>query len=74
MSVLVKDLPVESKIHWRIGTPTKYGNYLVFCNTPHGLCIRRDIWFDDGRGWQSKWHDMIAWCAFEDIILEEKKK
>lgn len=71
MNMLLKDLKVESKILWSIGTPTKCGNYLVLCNTAKGQRINHDVWFDDGRGWQSKWHNMIAWCAFEDIMLTE---
>lgn len=71
MDKFIKDIPKESKIQWRVGTPTNYGTYLVLCDSPKGLCIHHDVWFDDGRGWQSKWQNMIAWCAFEDIIPKE---
>ena len=72
MNMFIRDLPVESKIQWRVGTPMKYGNYLVLhLDSNKRKVIHHDVWFDDGRGWQSKWHDMIAWCAFEDIILTE---
>lgn len=69
MNMLLKDLTVESKIRWSIGTPTKCGNYLVLCNTSKGQRINHDVWFDDGRGWQSKWHNMVAWCCLDDIEL-----
>jgi hypothetical protein len=69
MDKLVKDLPAEGKILWRVGTPTKYGVYLVLCNNSEGLRINHDVWFDDGRGWQSKWQNVVAWCCLDDIEL-----
>lgn len=71
MDKFIKDIPKESKIQWRVGTPIKYGCYLVLCVHNGDLVIHDDVWFDDGKEWQSKWHNMIAWCAFEDIILTE---
>lgn len=72
MNVLMSNIPQQSIIDWRAGTPIKYGCYLVLCVHGGNLVIHHDVWFDDGRGWQSKWHNMIAWCAFEDIILKEE--
>lgn len=72
MNVLISNIPQQSIIDWRAGTPIKYGCYLVLCVNDGNLVIHDDVWFDDGRGWQSKWHNMIAWCAFEDIIPKEE--
>lgn len=71
MNALISNIPQQSIIDWRAGTPIKYGWYLVLCVHDGNLVIHDDVWFDDGGGWQSKWHNMIAWCAFEDIILTE---
>lgn len=56
--------------NWKTGTPTKYGGYLVLCEHNRKRVIHYDVWFDDGRRWQSKWHNMIAWCALEDIEFQ----
>lgn len=69
MDKLVKDLPAEGKILWRVGTPTKYGVYLVLCNNSEGLRIHHDVWFDDKGKWQSQYHHLIAWCCLDDIEL-----
>lgn len=71
MDKLVKDLPTEGKIHWRVGTPTKYGVYLVLCNFSKGLRIYHDVWFDNKGKWQSQYHNLVAWCCLDDIILTE---
>lgn len=76
MDKLVKDLPAEGKILWRVGTPTKYGVYLVLCNDSEGLRIHHDVWFDNKGKWQSQYHNLVAWCCLDDIelitILPEK--
>lgn len=65
---------LTSIINWQKGTPTEYGSYLVLHRDHLGrLVIDHDIWFDDCQRWQSQWHNMIAWCAFEDIIPKEEK-
>ena len=71
MDKLVKDLPAEGKIHWRVGTPTKYGVYLVLCNFSKGLRIYHDVWFDNKGKWRSQYHNLVAWCCLDDIILTE---
>jgi hypothetical protein len=61
---------MRGEIIWKAGEPSEYGEYLILCLDNKGNSqIRRDIWFDDGRGWQSKWHNMIAWCHFKDIKI-----
>ena len=60
----------KSIIVWESGTPTKYGCYLVLCEHNGSRVVHHDVWFDDSRGWQSKWHNMIAWCALEDIEFQ----
>lgn len=60
----------KSIIVWESGTPTKYGCYLVLCEHNGRRVVHHDVWFDDSRGWQSKWHNMIAWCALEDIEFQ----
>lgn len=72
MNALISNIPQQSIIDWRAGTPIKYGCYLVLCVHNGNLVIHYDVWFDDGRGWQNKWHNMIAWCALEDIIPKEE--
>lgn len=71
MNALISNIPQQSIIDWRAGTPIKYGCYLILCVHDGNLVIHHDVWFDDGRGWQSKWHNMIAWCCLDDIILTE---
>lgn len=72
MKRFLGDKPQRSIIEWRIGTPAKYGVYLVLCEHKGNMVIHDDVWFDDGRGWQSKWLNMIAWCALDDIIVTEE--
>ena len=60
----------KSIIVWESGTPTKYGCYLVLCEHNGRRVVHHDVWFDDSRGWQSKWNNMIAWCALEDIEFQ----
>lgn len=59
---------MKSEIIWRAGAPTEYGIYLILCLNNKGVStIHLDVWFDDSKCWQSKWHDMIAWCKLTDI-------
>lgn len=62
---------MKGEFEWKTGTPTEYGEYLVLCQVDGGYQINRDVWFDDGRGWQSRWHNMVAWCHFNDIKLKK---
>lgn len=68
MDIPVRNIPTESKIEWKIGTPTKYGVYLVLCNSDKGLCVHHDVWFDDKGKWQSQYHNLLAWCCIDDIL------
>lgn len=67
-------VPQYSRIKWKVEEPTKYGGYLVLCEYNGRLVIHHDVWFDDGRGWQSVWHGMFAWCALDDITIIEKEE
>lgn len=62
---------MKGEFEWKTGTPTKYGEYLVLCQVDGGYRIHRDVWFDDGGGWQSRWHNMVAWCHLNDIKLKK---
>lgn len=54
-------------IEWQVGTPQKSEQYLVLHLNHNGQkVIDTDIWCNNG-GWQSRWHDIIAWCAMSDI-------
>ena len=67
MSQQQSKIPHSSVIMWKTGIPIKYGNYLILCEQNGSLVIHDDVWFGGVRGWQSQWHGMIAWCAYEDI-------
>jgi len=69
MDKLVKDLPAGGKILWRVGTPIKYGVYLVLCNDLEGLRIYHDVWLDIEGKWQSQYYNLVAWCCLDDIEL-----
>ena len=61
------EIPHSSVIKWKTGSPVKYTKCLVLCKHNGKYVIHDDVWFGNIRGWQSCWHGMIAWCAYEDI-------
>ena len=67
-------IPRSSVIKWKTGSPVKYTKCLVLCKHNGKYVIHDDVWFGNIRGWQSCWHEMIAWCAYEDITHEDTRK
>ena len=67
-------IPRSSVIKWKTGSPVKYTKCLVLCKHNGKYVIHDDVWFGNIRGWQSCWHDMIAWCAYEDITHSSTRK
>lgn len=53
---------------WKVGVPTKDGEYLVMHRDHRGeIKIDHDFWIERANDWQSKWVEIVAWCCFEDI-------
>lgn len=67
-------IPRSSVIKWKTGIPEKSTKYLVLCKHNGKYVIHDDVWFGNTQVWQSCWHDMIAWCAYEDITHEDTRK